>query len=779
MIPFSSFWQGGFEGADFVTRDGKRLAMVNANGHLNQIINDYTALKACGITTVRETAGWRLCDTEQGYDFRTVRRRMVAAKETGIQICWTVSHYGWPESTDLFEENFVPRFAQFCEALAGFLAPWYDRPPIYSPVNEISFSSWAIAVGFIPCQRVADDAAGEEAKKQWVRAAIAGCDAIWRADPRARILHCDPIIHITSGLKEPDNEALARTEANKQYQAWDMLSGRLDHELGGAPRYLDLIGANYYHDNQWELFTHNRLHWHLGDPRRKPLHEMLEALFERYQRPILLAETSHVGSGRGAWIKDVSSEVAQAVLKGVDMQGICLYPIIDRPDWENSTQWHHSGLWDVTEEHQHAFTRTLSQPYAAALRHAQAFLREFTHSDERRCITESKAMSEKKCIVFSHLRWDFVFQRPQHVLSRLASHYQIIFIEEPVFEPGDAGLHFSSPAPNVTVVRPHTPQTQAGFHDEQLSMLKPLMAQLCGKDESPVVWFYTPMALPLLTHFAPSTVVYDCMDELALFENAPRQLLQRESALLKRADVVFTGGPSLYASKKPRHPNVHCFPSSVDAIHFEQALDRTNDHPLQENLPHPRLGYYGVIDERMDLPLVAALADAHPEWQIMMVGPVVKIDPLTLPVRPNIHYFGQRPYQALPQFLAGWDVCLMPFVLNDSTKFISPTKVLEYMAAELPIVSTAITDVVAPYGDIVFIGQNTEEFILYCQQSLALNDQVKTVMAKKMRIIIRQTSWEDTVRKMSSLIQSSVLNKELLKRSLLTLEHEKQQSTRL
>lgn len=778
MTPFSSFWQGGFEGADFITRDGKRLAMTNANGHVNHVINDYKALKAFGITTVRETAGWRLCDTEQGFDFESVRRRMVAAKETDIQICWTLSHYGWPEGTDLFKEDFVPRFARFCEALAGYLAPWYDRPPVYSPVNEISFSSWAIAVGFIPCEQIPDSETGIEAKRQWVRAAIAGCDAIWRADPRARILHCDPIIHIASALQHENSEELARTEANKQYQAWDMLSGRLAPELGGHPRYLDLIGANYYHDNQWELFTHQRLHWHLGDQRRKPLHQMLEALFERYQRPILLAETSHVGSGRAAWVKDISSEVAQAVLNGVDMQGICLYPIIDRPDWENSAQWHHSGLWDVTQEYQDAFLRVLSLPYAAALRHAQTFLGEFINSGERRCITESRTMSEKKCIVFSHLRWDFVFQRPQHVLTRLAAHYRIIFVEEPVYEPGEAGLYFTCPAPNVTVVRPHTAQTQAGFHDDQLSALKPLMAQLCGEDDSPVVWFYTPMALPLLTHFVASAVVYDCMDELALFENAPRQLLQRESALLKCADVVFTGGPSLYASKKSRHANVHCFPSSVDATHFEQALDRTNDHPLQENLPHPRLGYYGVIDERMDLPLVAALADAHPEWQIMMVGPVVKIDPLTLPVRPNIHYFGQRPYQALPLFLAGWDVCLMPFVLNDSTKFISPTKVLEYMAAELPIVSTAITDVVTPYGEIVFIGQDTAEFILHCEQAVVLHDEVKTVMARKMRKIIRQTSWEDTVRKMSSLIQTCVFKKELSKQSVLSLENEKQ-STRL
>lgn len=778
MTPFSSFWLGGFEGADFVTREGKRLAMVNANGHLDKINNDYQILKEFGITTVRETVGWRLCDTDHGYDFKTVRRRMVAAKETGIHICWTVSHYGWPDGTDLFQADFAPRFARFCQALAEYLAPWYDRPPVYSPINEISFTSWAIDVGFIPCQRAADGEAGVDAKRQLVRAALAACDAIWLADPRARILHCDPIIHIASPDAHPDSEMLAEVESNKQYQAWDMLSGRLSPELGGDPRYLDLIGANYYHDNQWELFTHQKLNWHLGDVRRKPLHGMLEALFERYQRPILLAETSHVGSGRGAWIKDVSSEVAHALLSGVDIQGICLYPIIDRPDWENSAQWNHSGLWDMADDNQDTFIRQLNLPYAAGLRHAQLFLREFIERDKPRSITEGRAMSEKKCIVFSHLRWDFVFQRPQQVLTRLAAYYPIIFVEEPVFEPGEAGLYFSSPAPNVTVVRPHTPHQEAGFHDDQLSALKPLMTQLCDAHESPVVWFYTPMALPLLTHFNAAAVIYDCMDELALFDNAPRQLLQRETALLKRADVVFTGGPSLYASKKTRHPNVHCFPSSVDAIHFEQALDRTNEHPLQENFSHPRLGYYGVIDERMDLPLISALADAHPEWQIMMVGPVVKIDPLTLPVRPNLHYFGQQPYQALPQFLAGWDVCLMPFMLNDSTKFISPTKLLEYMAAELPIVSTAITDVMVPYRDAVFIAQDTAEFISYCEQALALNHQDKNVLAKKMKKIVKQTSWENTVRQMSLVMISAIFKKELLKQSVLSLDNKKQ-STRL
>ena len=294
-------------------------------------------------------------------------------------------------------------------------------------------------------------------------------------------------------------------------------------------------------------------------------------------------------------------------------------------------------------------------------------------------------------IVFSHLRWDFVYQRPQHLLSRLARHHPVVFVEEPKYDAQGLYLKLSTPAPNVLVVQPHTPinQTvsQTGFHDDQLPHLQKLMRQLVRDYSDHIAWFYTPMALPLLQELQPKLVVYDCMDELASFKNAPKQLLQRESALLKVADIVFTGGQSLYRSKRDRHPNAHCFPSSVDAAHFVQALDRSNSHPAHREIPGPRLGFFGVIDERFDAELIGKLADAHTSWQIVLVGPVAKIDPATLPQRQNIHYLGQQPYEALPQFLAGWDVCLLPFALNESTRFISPTKTLEYMAAELPIVS--------------------------------------------------------------------------------------------
>jgi UDP-galactopyranose mutase len=358
-------------------------------------------------------------------------------------------------------------------------------------------------------------------------------------------------------------------------------------------------------------------------------------------------------------------------------------------------------------------------------------------------------------IVFCHLRWDFVFQRPQQLLTRLAQNYKILMVEEPIFHEGEATLKKTVVAPNVTVCQPFTSERAGGFHDDQIPLLKPLLANLVDEGEDPIVWFYTPMAIPLLQGLHPSLVVYDCMDELAAFKNSPKQLLQRETALLGRADVVFTGGPSLYQAKRERSANVHCFPSSVDAGHFGNALDRSLSHPSQQQFGHPRLGFYGVIDERFDLDLLAAMADARPHWQLVMVGPVVKIDPASLPQRPNIHYMGQHSYEALPQFLAGWDVCLLPFALNDSTKFISPTKVLEYMAAELPIVSTPINDVKVPYSHVVAIAEGAEQFIAACDAALAMTPERRAKMLDDMRAIVAATSWDNTATSMSELMQSA------------------------
>lgn len=375
-------------------------------------------------------------------------------------------------------------------------------------------------------------------------------------------------------------------------------------------------------------------------------------------------------------------------------------------------------------------------------------------------------MSEThEIVVFSHLRWDFVFQRPQHLLSRLASKRRVIFIEEPIFD-DSAPLHWerSTPVPNVIVCRPHTPHKAEGFCDEQMPYLKNLLPKLIHRENLSdyVVWFYTPMALPLAEMLEPRAIVYDCMDELSAFLNAPRQLLDREAELLKLADVVFTGGPSLYKAKKNRHPNVHCFSSSVDAKHFSTARDKSTEASEQAPLAHPRLGYFGVIDERIDLPVLDKMASAHPEWQIAMVGPVVKIEQASLPRYGNLHYFGQKSYVELPSYLAGWDLCLLPFARNNSTKFISPTKILEYMVAEKPIVSTPITDVAEPYGDIVYLGGAPEEFVRACETALASGHAEKSRRVARMRDVLSKTSWDRTAQAMEELIAKAIKKNETL-----------------
>jgi UDP-galactopyranose mutase len=362
-------------------------------------------------------------------------------------------------------------------------------------------------------------------------------------------------------------------------------------------------------------------------------------------------------------------------------------------------------------------------------------------------------------ICFSHLRWNFVFQRPQHLMSRFAAERRVIFWEEP-----EAALAGCAPAlgvrtcaeTGVVVVTPSLPEGMA--EAEQEAVLKRLLDGFLAGEERPLVrWYYTPMVLPFSRHIDSAATVYDCMDELANFSFAPPRLLALESELFDAADVVFTGGYSLYEAKKGRHPNVHPFPSSVDREHFGRARERQPDPEELAALPRPRFGFYGVIDERMDLELVAAAADAHPEWSFVMVGPVVKIDPADMPRRPNILYAGGKTYEELPAWLGGWDVALMPFAINDATRFISPTKTPEYLAGGRPVVSTPIVDVRRHYGDMegVIIADDREAFIRGCEQALALtrggDEWLSEVDAK-----LANLSWDITFARMRGLVGEAV-----------------------
>jgi UDP-galactopyranose mutase len=360
-------------------------------------------------------------------------------------------------------------------------------------------------------------------------------------------------------------------------------------------------------------------------------------------------------------------------------------------------------------------------------------------------------------LCFSHLRWGFVFQRPNHLMVRFARRQRTFFIEEPRFEAGLA-------APRMDVTRepggpfvcvPWLPEdlSPADVERSQRELLAGLVRTRSIRPQ--VLWFYTPMAFPLAEGLAAPLVVYDCMDELSAFHGAPPELIERERQLFHRADLVLTGGYSLYEAKRSRHANVHAFPSSVDAEHFARAREPQSEPADQAELPAgPRLGFFGVIDERMDLQLVEQLADARPDWQIVMLGPVVKVDPGALPQRANLHWLGGKSYAELPSYLAGWDVALMPFARNASTELISPTKTLEYLAAGKPVVSTAIRDVVHPYGDegLVRIADDADGFVAAIEAALA-EDPAPRRMAGD--ACVARTSWDATWSQIYALMQQA------------------------
>ncbi|MGZ3743896.1 MAG: glycosyltransferase family 1 protein [Pseudobdellovibrionaceae bacterium] len=360
--------------------------------------------------------------------------------------------------------------------------------------------------------------------------------------------------------------------------------------------------------------------------------------------------------------------------------------------------------------------------------------------------------SRTDLLVFSHLRWDFVYQRPQHLMSRFAKFRKVFFIEEPAFGLSEMPtLHIRSSTEGVIIVTPHFPH-QLEPQIQELSLTHLLNDLIEDENLSEYsLWYYTPMALEFSRHLKPLSIIYDCMDELSLFNGCPPSLIELEKELFALADVVFTGGHSLYEAKQNRHHNIHPMPSSIDYDHFFQARSINSDPVDQADIPHPRLGFFGVIDERMDIELLAKIADLRPHWHFVMIGPVVKIEPETLPLRKNIHYLGKKSYQELPFYLAGWDCALMPFALNDSTRFISPTKTPEYLAAGKPVVSTAIRDVVNPYGKnrLVHIAETAEEFVDMAE--MAMREAKSEQRLRKVNKFLENISWDHTWNRMAEL----------------------------
>jgi UDP-galactopyranose mutase len=360
-------------------------------------------------------------------------------------------------------------------------------------------------------------------------------------------------------------------------------------------------------------------------------------------------------------------------------------------------------------------------------------------------------------VCLSHLRWDFIYQRPQHLMSRFARERRVFFVEEPQVEACEAPhWNLLRRGERLWVAVPHLPESlsQENWDNAQSDLIDQLMVR--ERIVLPALWYYTPMALAFTGHLDSPLVIYDCMDELANFKGAPPRLSQYEARLFERADVVFTGGYSLYEAKRRSHSNMHPFPSSVDVAHFGEARLHPPEPRDQAGLPRPRIGFFGVIDERMDVELLAGIADARPDWQFVLVGPTVKIDPEILPRRNNLRYLGPRSYADLPRYLAGWDVAMLPFAHNESTRYISPTKTPEYLAAGKPVVSTSIRDVVRPYESLglVRIADSPEDFVRAIDRARA--DGRDEGWQQSVDRFLSQLSWDRTWRGMNDLMGESL-----------------------
>ena len=821
--PFRSFWIGGYEGADHLNEHGCALDMATLSGHVEQLEDDHRRAAALGIRTVRESIGWRLAEPAPGcFDLRRALRIASSARDHGLQVIWSLMHYGTPADVSLLDDDpacpgsaLSERFAAFAAAVARALAPFSDAAPIYNPINEIGFMAWAVSQSNLLHPYRGDPTEGDPldgtrhghalgyaVKRRLVQAALRGLEAMRRVDPRARFLHVEPLIHVAAPHDRPDLDAAAAEVSSYQWQTWDMLGGLTEPQLGGGVHALDLIGVNHYHNSQWQVPGDQRLWWHLRDPRRAPFADLLGAAWQRYQRPLIVAETSHFGDGRAAWLDEIADAVATARAAGVPVDGLCLYPLIDRPDWSDTSHWHRSGLWDVADDGNAeavaarvmsarppppdtpdtpapptppttspALRRVLCADYAQALTRWQAQLPAPGRAPP---LPESPLPGSSKpwLVVLSQVDWDGLWQRPQQLMTRLSRHYRVLFIEAPRASTNGSAdaaplrLERISRGPDLTRLWAHAPGRADGFDAEPWARLAPALATFMHAQAiaDPVVWVDTPGAWALLAGLRPRAVIYDCAVDLGGAGDG-------DAALLHRADLVLTSGPSLHAAKRLLHPKRHLLANAVDAAHFDPAGLDPHSHDGRDTrvllarfaaAPGPRIGYAGAIDEQLDLELLAQLADARPQWQFVLVGPVCGSVAAGLPQRPNLHWLGLQPYARLPHLYASWDVCMLPLALNEATRCANPLQLLEFLAAGKSVVSTALPDALELHGATVQFASDSAGFVAACEQALAQTPPAREPRARRMADTVRANDWDARVDELLALLQATLARLEAM-----------------
>ena len=372
---------------------------------------------------------------------------------------------------------------------------------------------------------------------------------------------------------------------------------------------------------------------------------------------------------------------------------------------------------------------------------------------------EQAGAARPPLVVFSSLRWNFDWQRPQQLLTRLAKHYRVLYVEEPLTTHEDAWLECTEVAQGVEVLLAHTRCDARGFHDEQLAVMAGLLAQFMRQRgiARPLVWLDTPAPLPLVEALDPRGVIYDCRDDTAA-TSGNASLRRREAQLMELADVVLAGGPSLYESHRCRHANVHCIANAVDAAHFAppalagKAIEAVSARAIHAAIPNPRLGWFGIIDERVDLELVARVADLRPDWQIVMAGPLRGVAPQALPQRGNILWLGPQTYAILPHLQAHWDVCLLPLRHDECAHHAAPIEALEYLAGQKSVVSTPVHDVVALHGPIVRLAHDANAFVEACRAAMCERGPLRRQRRIDALIAVHSCTWDRAAERVHKLL---------------------------
>lgn len=727
--PFAGFWMGGFEGADAVDDSGCTLDLARDSGHLARLEEDHRRAAQAGLRGVRENIGWRVSEDGDGHiDLGRALRVQASARRHGLQVLWTLVHHGLPQGLSLHDDALVSRLARFADEVARVLGPGEGTlPSVFTPIHGIGL------LGGGCCDKT----------RRLVRAALAAMVAIERRLPHARFLHVEPLAGDGSGPTP--------------WQVWDLIAGRAEPALGGRPRWLDLIGVHHGPAG--------------GDARPRRLRTLLAETWLRYHRPLLLAETGagDPGPGRAAHLHDTASEVRHAQAVGVPVLGLCLYPLVDRPDAQLPQRWHRNGLWHV-DSSQASLPRRIEPELHGALRQWQQVLPQ--------PLPQADLRPARVLIAFSARPWDSLRHRTQHLLQGLADAgrgWRVVVVEapRPASRPRLESIACGS---QLEVLVPYTPAREPGFHPGPCLALQRLLCDWLATQgvRHHSAWLSTPMAWPLARALRPESVVYDCLSELSGVRGAPPELAQLEAELLATANLVCAASAPLAAARAAAAgARLHALPNGVDADFFKPR-DTDADAPLGLDEEEaalaaaplwqadgPQLGYAGAIDERIDLALLAHLADTRPHWQFVLVGPVLGIDPATLPRRRNLHWLGAVPYRLLPALMAHWQLMLLPFVRSAATWRARPQQVLEALAMSLPVVASPLPELEAWSAAGVTTTRHAADgrtldpaaFLQACEGALAETPAACGARQRAARRVARGASWNGVVRRLVQLLE--------------------------